>query len=568
MKKFISLIVTLTVILGTINTVVFSAGGADTEVKDGLVYLNGTNRILYYAGDDGICTVPEGSVVEGLYRSRESKSIKKLVVGGDVTFDCVLSGEVQRLTDLKEAVFGEGITEIPYQCLMGCPELESVTLPSTLKTIGDDAFRGCPKLKSISLPDGLESIGEYAFYGTKSLSGDVIIPDTVTYLGGGAFSYSGNLGKVHLPDSLSEMPDKAWFSGTKKREINIPDAMLDNPPWLTADEIAFNSDMTVKIYNAVRDSEWCKEKYLKGKTDKSLGSYKDFAVAEDTVLKYLGDDKNPVVPEGIKSITEYAFAYRDMDTVTLPKSLESIDTSAFAYTTLKEVVIPKNVKTVSDGAFRECELIEKVTFEGAPTVGTAFPESGLLTKDNVIIKDNAIKLSKDFYAFEGVENNLDYFYERLADNGVSVDKAPVAKPTAAPEATPVPTAKPQVTSSPTPVSEPKTLEVNGADMSINVDGKAVDFPDAKPYVDDYGRTQVPVRAVAEMLDCDVDWNGDTKTATVTRDGGVITLKYGSDIMTVNDKPVQMDTSVIIKNDRTYIPIRFVAEALGLAVEWK
>ncbi|MCI5892096.1 MAG: copper amine oxidase N-terminal domain-containing protein [Clostridiales bacterium] len=43
--------------------------------------------------------------------------------------------------------------------------------------------------------------------------------------------------------------------------------------------------------------------------------------------------------------------------------------------------------------------------------------------------------------------------------------------------------------------------------------------------------------------------------------------FDSDIMTVNDKSIQMDTSAIIKDDRTYIPVRFVAEALGLTVEW-
>ena len=41
------------------------------------------------------------------------------------------------------------------------------------------------------------------------------------------------------------------------------------------DEITFNSDMTVNIYNKVQDSNWCDLKYLKGKTDKSMGNYKD-----------------------------------------------------------------------------------------------------------------------------------------------------------------------------------------------------------------------------------------------------------------------------------------------------
>ena len=70
----------------------------------------------------------------------------------------------------------------------------------------------------------------------------------------------------------------------------------------------------------------------------------------------------------------------------------------------------------------------------------------------------------------------------------------------------------------------------------------------------HGKAGGNTHAVAEMLNCSV--------------GNVVTLKYGSDIMTVNGKDVKMDTSVIIRDDRTYIPVRFVAETLGLAVEWK
>ena len=45
------------------------------------------------------------------------------------------------------------------------------------------------------------------------------------------------------------------------------------------------------------------------------------------------------------------------------------------------------------------------------------------------------------------------------------------------------------------------------------------------------------------------------------------MTLGSDVLTVNNKSSQMDTTAIIKDDRTFIPVRFVAEALGLEVEW-
>ncbi len=541
---------------------------ADSMQKDDFVY-NEAGKITSYTGDNGICEIPEDAEVNSL----KGNPIKKLIVNKGVKLS-PLPASAQ--TTLKEAEFKEGVTEVDYRYFEDCEALEKVTLPSSLTKIGDRAFMNCKRLKTIEWSDGLQSIGEYAFYGT-SPSGDIIMPDTVTYVGDSAFSDCGSLDKVHLSDNITNVPKSTWFAGTEIKEINIPDALLDNPPVLSAQEITFNSDMTVKIFKAVRDSSWCNDKYLKGKTDKSTGNYEDYAVVENTVLKYISNEKNPIIPEGIKSITEYAFAYRDIDTVTFPTTLESIDSSAFAYTTLKEVTIPKNVKVINDGAFRECPLIEKVTFEGAPEVGNAFHESGLLTKENVIIKDKSIKLSKDFYDFIGVENNMDSFYNQLAENGTVVENASTPVPTklpeetAAPEPSAEPTAAPTLapTAAPTPSAEPRKLYVeNGETPVIKVDGETVDFPDAKPFIDGNGRTQVPVRALSEMLDAKVDWSQETHTAAIEKNGKTVSLTLGSNIMLVGGDAVEMDTEVIMKEDRIFIPVRFAAEALGLTVVWK
>lgn len=96
---------------------------------------------------------------------------------------------------------------------------------------------------------------------------------------------------------------------------------------------------------------------------------------------------------------------------------------------------------------------------------------------------------------------------------------------------------------------------------------AIGFPDAKPFIDENDRTQVPVRAVAEMLDCKVDWNGETQTVTITKNGEVITLVIGEDVMSKNGEQIQMDTKAMIKDERTYIPVRFIAEAMDYQVSY-
>ena len=115
-----------------------------------------------------------------------------------------------------------------------------------------------------------------------------------------------------------------------------------------------------------------------------------------------------------------------------------------------------------------------------------------------------------------------------------------------------------------------TLSISGKDIiTLKIGNKPIIFSDAQPFIDENDRTQIPIRAVAEMLDSEVKWDGETETVTITKgNSNTVTLQIDSDIMTVNGKSVQMDTAAIIKDERTYIPVRFVAEAMGLTVEWQ
>ena len=81
------------------------------------------------------------------------------------------------------------------------------------------------------------------------------------------------------------------------------------------------------------------------------------------------------------------------------------------------------------------------------------------------------------------------------------------------------------------------------------------------------RTMLPARFVAEALGAKVDWDGEAKTVTITKDKTVIVITIDSDKATVNGKEVKLDSPAFIENSRTYTPIRFIAEALGATVEW-
>ncbi len=107
--------------------------------------------------------------------------------------------------------------------------------------------------------------------------------------------------------------------------------------------------------------------------------------------------------------------------------------------------------------------------------------------------------------------------------------------------------------------------------NVRVNGKLVEFPDAKPFIDENSRTLIPVRFVAENLGAKVSWIGATKTANIEKDGILVEITIGdSDLrVTENGKTtvVKMDTAAVLKENRTFVPIRFVAEALGAYVDY-
>jgi hypothetical protein len=104
-------------------------------------------------------------------------------------------------------------------------------------------------------------------------------------------------------------------------------------------------------------------------------------------------------------------------------------------------------------------------------------------------------------------------------------------------------------------------------LRVVVNGNRINFPDAQPFIDENGRTQVPVRFVSEALGADVGWDGKTKTVTIEQGRNKITLVVGKSDYTVNGKTMEMDTTVLLLEDRTFVPVRFVSEGLGANVEW-
>lgn len=111
------------------------------------------------------------------------------------------------------------------------------------------------------------------------------------------------------------------------------------------------------------------------------------------------------------------------------------------------------------------------------------------------------------------------------------------------------------------------------EYSVMIDGEFVVFPDAAPQNVD-GRIMVPFRAIFEKLGADVDFDNDTRTVTAVMGGKTISFPIGGKEILIEEegmesKTLAMDVVPFIdaKTGRTYVPTRFISEALGLSVGW-
>ncbi|MBQ7901606.1 MAG: copper amine oxidase N-terminal domain-containing protein, partial [Clostridia bacterium] len=103
------------------------------------------------------------------------------------------------------------------------------------------------------------------------------------------------------------------------------------------------------------------------------------------------------------------------------------------------------------------------------------------------------------------------------------------------------------------------------DISVYVLGSKVQF-DVQPEIAN-SRTMVPMRAIFEALGCDVQWDDASKTAVATKGSTTIKLTQGSNVMNVNSSNVLLDAAPYIKDSRVLVPVRAISESLECEVRW-
>ena len=255
-----------------------------------------------------------------------------------------------RYTEIKEVIVEEGIEHIGKYAFYGFYVAEKVTLPTTLRTIGENAFSG-NALSSITIPENVTSIGENAFYNGSSLR-SATIPNSVTTIGEEALARCSSLESIKVEsgntiydsrdncNAIIETATSKLIAGCKKTVIPNSVTTIGENAFSQCDSlesIIIPNSITTIGYGAFW---WCS----------SL--------------------KSVTIPNSVTTIENIAFAgCSSLESVTIPNNVTNIGGQAFdGCTSLESITIPNSVKTIGNGAFQYCSNLASIKVESGNTI--------------------------------------------------------------------------------------------------------------------------------------------------------------------------------------------------------
>lgn len=264
----------------------------------------------------------------------------------------------------------DSVVEIGERAFYQCENLNgTLTLGRSLRTIGKEAFYWCAFTGSLTIPEGVAEIADgafsslYQFNRDGMFNGTLTLPSTLKTIGAEAFAYTDFSGELLIPDGVTSIGANAFkecdgFGGT----LSLPDSVK------TVGESAFylcEGFTGLKLSAGLTKIERYSFAHMYGLKTKVVIPEGVTEIGESAFS--CSDMPSVRFPSTLKKIGKQAFQFAGLTKITLPNGLETIGDEAFdCWNVNKAIVIPASVKSIGKNAFR------RYSYYGSGTLGVYF----------------------------------------------------------------------------------------------------------------------------------------------------------------------------------------------------
>lgn len=201
------------------------ADGCIFKIQDGVFY-DDENLIRVLDWQENV-VVPEGIKYIGAGAFDTRKVTDEATTLKSISFPSTLEsiGKDAFLGNkaLENVTIPENVTELGTGAFSGCTGLKTVAIQGSITEL-NQTFNGCSALETATLPDTIEVIGEYTFNGCKKLDLDAL-PSNLRELGQSAFNECESLTKAVIPSGVTEIPEMAFAGCLSLEQIVLPDGI-------------------------------------------------------------------------------------------------------------------------------------------------------------------------------------------------------------------------------------------------------------------------------------------------------------------------------------------------------
>lgn len=331
---------------------------------------NNYATIVDYFGTSGIVEIPEtigGYVVTKIGSSAfRDFSYYDKIKGKTVYLSSVtLPSSVREIGEfafaknscLSDVNFGTRVEKIGASAFAGCSVLYNVSLPNKTTEIGDYCFMDT-NLKKFSAP-GIERIPVSAFENCTKLT-TVTLSDKMESIGAYAFNGCSSLTSIVIPDGVTVIEPYTFQNCTKLSSVNLPKTIKE------IGRYAFNG---CKTLNFVENTGFIETLGEYAFAEAPLATF-DFSSVKGDIPPYCFNngrfyDATIIIPETVEKIGEYAFYSCDFSELVLNENLKEINKFAFYDNeNLTKLSIPGSVEVIGEFSFGGIALAELVLNEG------------------------------------------------------------------------------------------------------------------------------------------------------------------------------------------------------------